>query len=373
MDVTDKLYNEWAWRTKSGTPSMDNPEDKAILDRLILELTEDKEPSPLELLKQNLGKIADDSEAIEYLNRYVNHRTHRGPFNEYIASKQIDDGTISDFNAPDTIFNILSKNNDLDKFLENLDKLPGFGALDVSGNLVDKLDGIVSKNSVVSLINLGGQEEGRGVGKAELALATLCKDVKMMKGEAGDLDWNGYLEVKGTAARLGKRDHAFTGGIKIQQLAERSGVPNDKFGKTNVYNAPEAIVAGLAKAGIPNDTIANTLKEDLKGIYQDSVNLITSSNLGDLAVVMRQVYFESYWKREGVQHIIFINSNPKISPFGKYLSVNLEQGLAFIKSKPTSFCSPIRFNALAPNVFKKGVGEIDKQDPDTSSVKGDEE
>lgn len=372
MNVTDKLYTEWAWRTKSGVPDINNPEDKAILDRLIFELTEEKELSPFEKLKQNLGKIAEDPEAVEYLNRYVNHRTHRKPFNVYIASKQIDDSTIGDFNAPDTIFSILSKNNELDKFLANLNNLPGFGSLDTSGNLVDKLEGIVSKESVISLINLGGQEEGRGVGKAEIALATLCKDVKMMKGEAGDLDWNGYLEVKGTAARLGKRDHAFTGGIKIQQLAERSGVPNDKFGRTTVYNAPEAIVAGLIKADVPKDTIANTLKDDLRGIYK-SVDLITPGNLDDLAVVMRQVYFKSYWEKEKVKHIIFVNSNPKVSPFGKYLSVNLEQGLAFIKSKPTSFCSPIRFNSLAPNVFRNGVGEIDQPDPDTSSVKGDEE
>ena len=372
MNVTDKLYEEWAWRSRTGTPDINNPEDKALLDKIISELTEGKDISPYKLLQQNLSKIAEDPEAIKYLNRYVNHRAHRKPFDTYISSKQIDGGTIGDFDAPDTIFNILSKNDDLDKFLENLDRLPGFGSLNASGNLVEKLDGIVSKESVISLINLGGQEEGRGVGKAELALATLCKDVKMMKDEAGDLDWNGYLEVKGTSARLGKRDHAFTGGIKIQQLAQQAGVPNDKFGRTTVYNAPEAIAVGLIKADIPKDTIVKTLKDDLRGIYQDAIDLITTSNLDNLAVVMRQVYFKSYWEREGVKHIIFINSNPKISPFGKYLSVNLEQGLSYIASKPTSFCSPVRFNSLAPNVFKNGVGEIDQPDPSTSSVKGDE-
>ena len=38
MNVVDKLYTEWAWRTKSGTPDYKNPEDKAILDKLINEL-----------------------------------------------------------------------------------------------------------------------------------------------------------------------------------------------------------------------------------------------------------------------------------------------------------------------------------------------
>ena len=39
MNVIDKLYTEWAWRTKSGTPSIKNAEDKAILDTLISELS----------------------------------------------------------------------------------------------------------------------------------------------------------------------------------------------------------------------------------------------------------------------------------------------------------------------------------------------
>ena len=39
MNVIDKLYTEWAWRSKSGTPSIDNVEDKAVLDKLIKELS----------------------------------------------------------------------------------------------------------------------------------------------------------------------------------------------------------------------------------------------------------------------------------------------------------------------------------------------
>lgn len=39
MNIIDKLYTEWAWRSKTGTPSMGNPEDKAILYKLIEELT----------------------------------------------------------------------------------------------------------------------------------------------------------------------------------------------------------------------------------------------------------------------------------------------------------------------------------------------
>ena len=38
MNVTDKLYTEWAWRTKSGVPDINNPEDKVILNDILSEL-----------------------------------------------------------------------------------------------------------------------------------------------------------------------------------------------------------------------------------------------------------------------------------------------------------------------------------------------
>lgn len=48
MNFIDKLYTEWAWRTKTGTPSINNAEDKAILDKLINELSDpSKEVKPL--------------------------------------------------------------------------------------------------------------------------------------------------------------------------------------------------------------------------------------------------------------------------------------------------------------------------------------
>lgn len=38
MNITNKLYTEWAWRTESGVPDINNPKDKAILDRVIVEI-----------------------------------------------------------------------------------------------------------------------------------------------------------------------------------------------------------------------------------------------------------------------------------------------------------------------------------------------
>ena len=51
MNVTDKLYIEWAWRSKSGAPNINNPEDKAVLNSLLLEfgvVYEDEEGNEVE-------------------------------------------------------------------------------------------------------------------------------------------------------------------------------------------------------------------------------------------------------------------------------------------------------------------------------------
>ena len=38
MKLIDKLYTEWAWRSKSGVPDINNPEDKVILNDILSEL-----------------------------------------------------------------------------------------------------------------------------------------------------------------------------------------------------------------------------------------------------------------------------------------------------------------------------------------------
>ena len=58
MNITDRLYTEWAWRTKSGLPDFNNPNDRRILDSLISELSKDsviveQAPGYDEYFKQN--------------------------------------------------------------------------------------------------------------------------------------------------------------------------------------------------------------------------------------------------------------------------------------------------------------------------------
>ena len=54
MNVVDKLYTEWAYRSKSGTPDIKNPKDKAVLNSILFELD-----SPL------INEAIDFSKALE--------------------------------------------------------------------------------------------------------------------------------------------------------------------------------------------------------------------------------------------------------------------------------------------------------------------
>jgi len=73
-NITDKLYQEWAWRTKSGTPTMDNPEDKAILESLISDLTDKVlvESAP------EYDKYLQDMDFQKFLKHRVRINNHKG-------------------------------------------------------------------------------------------------------------------------------------------------------------------------------------------------------------------------------------------------------------------------------------------------------
>lgn len=351
MNVTDKIYNEWAWRTKTGIPNINNPEDKRILDSLISELSEEKQTISADDIVQLISSISNDTEALQFISRYIKNRPSQNKFFKYINSQNIDDSTLESGDAPQRVFNVLADNDDLTNYMEYVQNAPSFSQLGYKGNLVNKLDGKLSAKTVQSLINIGGQEQGRGVGKAEIGLASLIGDVKMMKGEKGDLDWGGkYLEVKGTAARLGKRDHSFTGGAKILDTAEqfvRDTSRPDQFMPAIYRNSPDEFKEAV-----------NDLKDLLKQVYHsDLVNrYITVDSCQDptnCRVALQKVYAGSYAKNEGVDHFIFVDTKTN---FGDYLSVSAEQLMSYIDEKPQVFSSPVNLkNGLAPQVFRNGI------------------
>ena len=351
MNITDKLYTEWAWRTKTGVPDINNPEDKAILDSLIKELTEETKPISAEDIVQLVSSISDDTEALQYIAKYIRNRPSQNKFFEYINAQNIDKGTLESGDAPQRVFNVLTNNDDLGTFMEYIEKAPSFSQLGYKGNLLSKLDGMLSSNTVRDLINIGGQEGGRGVGKAEIGLATLIKDVKMMKGGKGDLSWDGkYLEVKGTSARLGKRDHSFTGGAKILDTAAEIA---------NNTSRPDVFMPAIYSAAPDSFKEAvKDFKDLLSQVYESGAisKFITEEVCQDRAacrVALQKVYASSYATREGVEQFIFVDTS---GGFGDYLSVTPEQLTSYIDENPKTFSSPVNLkNGLAPQVFRNEI------------------
>ena len=89
MNVTDKLYTEWAWRSKTGTPDINNPEDKAILDKIISEfipeskqIHEEEEKKPKAITKKDIinyisNADLDDEQIVKLYQRVTNFGNYR--------------------------------------------------------------------------------------------------------------------------------------------------------------------------------------------------------------------------------------------------------------------------------------------------------
>jgi hypothetical protein len=351
MNITDKLYTEWAWRTESGIPDINNPEDKRVLDRLISELSEEAKPITKDDIIALLSSVENDTEALQHIKKYISNRPNQSGFFEYIKSKNIDDSTLESGDAAQRVFNVLSNNDQLSDYMQYIKKPLNFDQLGSSGNLVSALQDELTADTVQLLINIGGQEGGRGVGKAEIGLASLVGDVKMMKGGKGDLDWNGkYLEVKGTAARLGKRDHSFTGGAKILDTVEELGLDKsrpDKFMPAIQQQAPDRYKQAVKDL---KDLLSQVYDSELVNTY---ITDESSSDSNTLRVALQKVYAGTYAKREGVDHFIFVDTSKN---FGSFMSLSPEQLINYIGENPKSFSNPINLNnGLAPQVFTGGI------------------
>jgi len=361
MNITDKLYTEWAWRTRTGVPDINNPEDKAILDTLISELTrqvKEEEEKQATISREEIvdlvASIADDPEALAYIKKYITGRPKQSNFFRICAEADITDNTIEGANAPKALFGILNDNSDLDNFeaYTQAGQLL-FKDLGASGNLLSKLKSSnISSDSISRIVNFGGYEGGRGVGKGEVALALFIKDVKMMAGGKGDLSWAGrYLEVKGSKARLGKRDGAVEATGKLFDILEELGYDN--------FDKPHEFISYAAQQGDSGEVL-NAAQEFLAKLFPKAKTKISSyisrENLKDadeLRKSIQKLYMWNYAIGEGVDHFIFIDTG--VGTFGSYFSLSPEALVDFIDTNPTRFSGPVRMSNTAPQVFANGI------------------
>ena len=174
----------------------------------------------------------------------------------------------------------------------------------------------LSNKSILQLFDFFGTEEGRGVGKGEMAFALLFNDVKMASG-AGDLDWDGkYLEVKGSSARLGGRDRKFSSFNNT--LLGKLAIKYDKSDNNlvtlvgNLADESELDINELVTAVISFENEAHPKGNAGKyfdiDVIQDPKNKVKNGNTSKLRKAFCKSYITNYSNTHGVSTFIWWNS-----------------------------------------------------------------
>ena len=371
----DELLLEWSYRSERGYPSTDNPSDVSVLKEILRELklpegeidelvddleekdnyvttgTDGMEGSAVEKKKEKdktfqnqkfddpfasdtddsyeitstvsvqdiidlLPTIEKDQEALLKMKKYIDNRKGEVGFFDRLTTKNINLATIDSANAPEELYKILSQNDDVSNY--DVFDQPSLTELGKSGNLFDfyEKNTKLKRQTILKLFDFFGTEEGRGVGKGEMAFALLFNDVKMASG-AGDLDWNGgYLEVKGSKARLGGRDRAFSGfnNTLLGQLAIKYDKTDENLVTliANLSDEEDIDLNDLVSAVVEFENEAHP-KGNAKQYFtldaiKDPANHKKSGNRGELRKAFCKNYIAHYSNTHGVSDFIWWNS-----------------------------------------------------------------
>jgi hypothetical protein len=331
----DSLVNEWAYRCEKGYPDMDSPSDLRVLKTILKEegitipqfqqvISEQEKSDELTIkdIEDILNQIKDDKEAIKKIYNFISNRPGEKGFFGIADDSNVTDKTVDTSNAPQVIFDLLSNSGDLKKYIDF--NKPGFSEIGKEGNFLDFFEGKsgISKDTLTKMFNFSGKESGRGVGKGEVAMALLFKDVKMAAAGGGDLNWGGKsLEVKGSSARLGGRDRKFEGFERtaLGQLATKYDKSDTKL-TTLIPNLADE--EGLDKKELLDAVIDFESKAHPKG---DAKKYFTEDIL-DNPIKLRKSFtknlIKNYSTSKNIDHFIWWNSD---DIFGKYLSFKPEE------------------------------------------------
>jgi hypothetical protein len=327
----DALLSEWAYRCEKGYPDLDSPSDLKVLKTILKEQDitlpqlqeqiiveqEEKEIS-IKDITDILNQIKDDQKALDKIYKFIINRPGEKGFFGVSTNSNVTDKTVDTSNAPQVIFDLLSNSGDLKKYIDF--EKPGFSDIGKEGNFLEFFEekSGISRDTLTKMFNFSGKESGRGVGKGEVAMALLFKDVKMAVAGGGDLDWNGKsLEVKGSSARLGGRDRKFEGFERtaLGQLAIKYDKSDEKL-TTLITNLEDE--EGMDSKELLDAIIDFEEKAHPKG---DAKKYFTENILGN-PIELRKSLIKHYSTSKNIDHFIWWNSD---NIFGKYISFTPEE------------------------------------------------
>ena len=378
MNITDKLYTEWAWRSKTGTPDINNPEDKAILDKIISEfipeskqIHEEEEKKPKAITKKDIinyisNADLDDEQIVKLYQRVTNFGNYRS-IRDTIKTKGYGDLIYKQYSQQ--IQNILEDlpAEDSKKFSEFLQgkKQPKFPTNSRSGNIMADLakDTNLPQNVITAIFKHTAQDERkRGVGMGELALTLLFSNVTNTASGKGDLAIDGNeFEIKGTPALLGgslgsrfsETQNALSQfGVQITP-GQGGGIVYKDRPKYNLSN-----LAGLFVDLYANEDkakVKQALKDILQseGVYvEERFNKINFSDSSSINVNVGLMNFMKYAEREGYKHFLVHDYGAKGSNTGSYI---------YVSGSPSQMADALaangaKFQGISPNLFRPRMG-----------------
>jgi len=326
MDVLDTLFKNNNYKFSKGYPDMDNPEDKEMLFKMVNEILEVEEKPEEEDLKTKLVDLIKSSdisdETLKKLIKSISGSGSRGELKSYLNQKGY---SPESFKTKDSALEyILDKLTDTET-KELMDYLKNPKSLDRAGDKGNfaKVTGL-SDQLVKDLINIepGADAGGSAIGKAEIFLALVFKDVDNRSG-GGDLNFKGKnLEVKGTGGRFGMQGGRASSANYLEILGDKflDGDDLEEFlsepSNGNINYALKDIYEKAVKKGFKSEEVIAYIQKILDQMYfnQGLASKFFNGpadfqNLEDMKKKLLELNAASYASKNNVEYFLMLNSS----------------------------------------------------------------
>ena len=315
MNVIDKILNEWSFRCHDGVVDLNNPKKVKILLEILKPVLEDLDDDILSALVN--ADTDTKSQVLKFIKKSTSKTTEKtgeDGFYNYLAKHNLTPEYIGSLS--DQIFEILSDNDDLDKFNEYRKSPLNLSELGETGDLTSVLAKTnISQTSIQQLLNLIGSEGGRGIGKGEIVLALFFNDTKIAEGKGDLTSSEGAIEVKAYNARLGTRGTSasiFTNS-DLARLAIDSG-----FETTKKSVRIDTLISYLAEED--NDKAHTAALNFLKNFFADiDISRIFTPDVVKNSVSVRnalkKIYILNYFAKENIDKMIYLNTEVSVIPY----------------------------------------------------------
>ena len=282
MNVTDKLYTEWAWRTKSGTPDINNPVDKAILDNLIRELTEE---SDINDIKKNLFNIINniqDPSELTKISKYATNLSFAKSIDSYLSSKNL---TTKDTIYFKTLLSDLGKTGEFAKLAQkpptfNINggnyykQIPGFSDDELKSlynDMKDSIKGTISMGPGEAFLSVFFNNISKAEGKGDLTIDGQEVELKSRTGDTGALAAASYV-VRGKADGLKKDLAKLVDKTKLEK-EDRDEIKNNILSRGSWPVKVDYVYKALTGKGLEKRNVINELTKLISSWYKNKLQL----------------------------------------------------------------------------------------------------